>query len=60
MTTLIISNEKINDIIKIVKSPEEFDLLITDISGKIKMELKLVNLALLGLTLLIHEIIYLK
>ena len=60
MTTLIISNEKINDIIKIVKSPEELDLLITDISGKIKMELKLVNLALLGLTLLIHEIIYLK
>ena len=60
MTTLIISNEKINEIIKIVKSPEELDLLITDISGKIKMELKLVNLALLGLTLLIHEIIYLK
>ena len=36
MTALIISNEEMNDIMKIVKSPEESDLLIKDVSETIK------------------------
>ena len=35
MTTLIISNEEMNDIIKIVKSLEESDLLIKGVSKTI-------------------------
>ena len=38
--TLIISNEEMNDIMKIVKSPEESVLLIKGISGKIKNQAK--------------------
>ena len=38
MTTLIISNEKVNYIIKIVKSLEEFGLLIQGVSKTIKNE----------------------
>ena len=37
-TTLIISNEDMNDIMKIVKTLEESDLLITGISETIKNE----------------------
>ena len=40
MTTLIISNEEINDIIKIVKSLKESGLLIKVISKTIKNEVK--------------------
>ena len=40
MTTLIISNEEMNDIIKIVKSFEESGLLIKGISKAIKNEAK--------------------
>ena len=36
MTTLIISNEEMNGIIKIVKSLEEFGLLIKGVSERIK------------------------
>ena len=39
-TTLIISNEEMNDIIKIVKSLEESGLLIKDVSKTIKNESK--------------------
>ena len=39
-TTLIISNEEMNDIMKIVKSLEEFGLLIKGISETIKNEAK--------------------
>ena len=39
-TTLIISNEEVNDIIKIVKSLEESSLLIKGVSEKIKNEAK--------------------
>ena len=39
-TTLITSNEEMNDIIKIVKSLEEYGLLIKGISEKIKNETK--------------------
>ena len=39
-TTLIISNEEINDIFKIVKSLEESDLLIKSISETIKNKAK--------------------
>ena len=35
-TTLIISNEEMNDIMKIVKSPKEFGLLIKGVSETIK------------------------
>ena len=35
-TTLVTSNEEMNDIIKIVKSYEESDLLIKDVSETIK------------------------
>ena len=40
MTTLIISNEELNDIMKIVKSLEESDLLKKGISKRIKNEAK--------------------
>ena len=40
MTTLIISNEEISDIMKIVKSLEEFGLLIKGVSETIKNEAK--------------------
>ena len=40
MTTLIISNEEMNDIMKIVKSLEESSLLIKDVSETIKNEAK--------------------
>ena len=39
-TTLIISNEEINDIMKIVKPPKEFGFLIKDVSETIKNEAK--------------------
>ena len=40
MTTLMISNEEMNDIMKIVKSLEEFGLLIKGVSKTIKNEAK--------------------
>ena len=40
MTTLIISNEEINDIMKIVKSLEKSRLLIKDVKETIKSESK--------------------
>ena len=40
MTTLIISNEEMNDIMKIVKSLEESGLLIKGVSETIKNEAK--------------------
>ena len=40
MTTLIIANEEINDNMKIVKSLEEFVLLIKGVSKTIKIEAK--------------------
>ena len=40
MTTLIISNEEMNDIMKIVKSPDKSGLLIKDLSKAIKKESK--------------------
>ena len=40
MTTLIISNEEMDDIMKIIKSPKEFGLLVKDVSGTIKNEAK--------------------
>ena len=40
LTTLIISNEKINDIMKIVKSLEKSELSIKDVSETIKNEAK--------------------
>ena len=39
-TTLIISNEEMNYIMKIVKSLEKYDLLIKDVSKTIKNETK--------------------
>ena len=39
-TTLIISNKEMNDIMKIVKSLEESDLLIKRVSETIKMKQK--------------------
>ena len=39
-TTLIISNEKMNDIIKIVRSIQESDLLVKSVSKAIKNEAK--------------------
>ena len=39
-TTLIISNEEINDIVKIVKSLEESSLIIKDVSKTVKNEAK--------------------
>ena len=43
ITTLIISNEEMNDIIKIVKSPEESALLIKGVSETIKNEAMLLG-----------------
>ena len=40
MSTLIISNEEVNDIMKIVKSLEESGLFINDVSETIKNEAK--------------------
>ena len=40
MTTLIISNDEMNDVMKIVKSLEESGLLIKDVSKTIKNEAK--------------------
>ena len=40
MTKLIISNEEINDVMKIVKSLEEYGLLIKGVSETIKNETK--------------------
>ena len=40
MTTLIISNEEMNDIMKIVKSLEDTGLLVKDVSETIKNEAK--------------------
>ena len=50
-TTLIISNEGMNDITKIVKSLEEFDLLIKDVSKTIKYEAKKQKYRFLGMLL---------
>ena len=46
-TTLIISNEEMNDIMKIVKSLEESGLLIKDVSNTIKNEAKEQNVGML-------------
>ena len=46
-TTLIISNEEMNDIMKIVKSLEESGLLIKDVSKTIKNEAKEQNVGML-------------
>ena len=40
MTTLIISNKGMNDFMKIVKSLEEYGLLIKDLRDKIKNEVR--------------------
>ena len=40
MTTLIISNEEMNDIMKLVKSLEEFGLLMEDVIERIKNKAK--------------------
>ena len=40
MTALIVSNEKVNDIMEIVKSLEEFGLLIKGVSQTIRNEEK--------------------
>ena len=50
-TTLIISNEEMNDIMKIVKSLEEFGLLIKGVSGTIKNEAKEQKEQFLGMLL---------
>ena len=39
-TTLIVSNEEMNDIIEIIKSLEEFGLLIKDVVKQLKMKQK--------------------
>ena len=39
-TTLIVSNEEMNDIMKIIKSLEESDLLIKGLAKKLKMKQK--------------------
>ena len=51
MSTLIISNEEMNDIIKIVKSLEESGLLIKDISEIFKNEAKKQKGGFLGILL---------
>ena len=51
MTTLIISNGKMNDIIKLVKSLKEFDLLIKDLSKTIKNKTKEQKGGFLGMLL---------
>ena len=50
-TTLIISNKEMNDIMKIVKSLEEYGLLIKGVSGTIKSEAKEQKGAFLGILL---------
>ena len=50
-TTLIISNEEMNDIMKIVKSLEEFELLIKGVSETIKNEAKEQKEQFLGMLL---------
>ena len=40
MTTLIISNDEMNDIMKIIKSLEDAGLLIKDVSETIENEVK--------------------
>ena len=40
ITSLIVSNEEMNDIMKVVKSLEESDLLIKGVSETIKNEVK--------------------
>ena len=50
-TTLIISNEEMNDIIKTIKSLEEYRLLIKRVSETIKNEAKEQKEGLLGLLL---------
>ena len=50
-TTLIISNEEMNDIMKIVKSLEEFGLLIKGVSGTIKNKAKEQKEQFLGMLL---------
>ena len=50
-TTLIISNEEMNDIMKIVKSLEEFGLLIKGVSETIKNEAKEQKEQFLGMLL---------
>ena len=51
VTTLIISNEEINGIMKIVKSHEESGLLIKGVSGTIKNEAKYKKGGFLGMLL---------
>ena len=51
MTTLIISNEEIEDVMKIVKSLEESGLLVKDVSETIKSEEKEQKSGLLGMLL---------
>ena len=51
VTTLIISKEEMNDIMEIMKSHEEFGLLIKDISETIKNESKEQNGGFLGMLL---------
>ena len=50
-TTLIISNEEMNDIMKIVKSLEESGLLIKGVSEKIKNEVKQQKVGFLSMLL---------
>ena len=51
VTTLIISNEEMNDIMKIVKSLEESGLLIKGVSQTIKNETKEQKVLFLGMLL---------
>ena len=51
MTTLIISNEEMNDIMKIVKSYDKSDLLIKGVSKTIKNEAKEQKAGFLGMLL---------
>ena len=51
LTTLTISNEEINDIMKIVKSLKESGLLITGVSETIKNEAKEIKGGFLGILL---------
>ena len=51
MTTLIISNEEIEDVMKIVKSLEESGLLVKEVSETIKSEVKEQKSGLLGMLL---------
>ena len=51
MATLIISNEEMNDLMKIIKSLEEFGLLIKGVSETIKNEAKEQKAGLLSMLL---------